>query len=176
MTAGVAMRINRAPVLTLWATVVAERLGFDHDEALTLGRALAGLNAYSKGRSLGLFKPSAETVARKRAEHAVAGQFEIDLMHRAIPAVATAQGIRALSKGKPTSPESVEKYLAGKFGGELEAFTRAMAELAMAFPPEDLAARAFHLYERFRPAIPRGEEGWGAAGELTTAAILACRE
>ena len=23
--------VNRAPVLTLWATIVAERLGFDHD-------------------------------------------------------------------------------------------------------------------------------------------------
>ena len=30
--------INRAPVLTLWAAVVAEVLGFEHDEALTLGR------------------------------------------------------------------------------------------------------------------------------------------
>jgi hypothetical protein len=30
---------------------VAEVLGFDHDEALTLGRAVAGLNAYSKGVS-----------------------------------------------------------------------------------------------------------------------------
>ena len=28
--------INRAPVLTLWAAVVAERLGFRRDEALTL--------------------------------------------------------------------------------------------------------------------------------------------
>jgi hypothetical protein len=33
------IRINRAPVLTLWAAVVAERLGFGHDTALTLGRA-----------------------------------------------------------------------------------------------------------------------------------------
>jgi hypothetical protein len=40
--------VNRAPVLTLWAAVVAEVLGFDHDEALTLGRAVAGLNAYSQ--------------------------------------------------------------------------------------------------------------------------------
>jgi hypothetical protein len=32
--------INRAPVLTLWATVVAGRLGFERDEALTLGRAI----------------------------------------------------------------------------------------------------------------------------------------
>jgi hypothetical protein len=44
--------INRSLVLTLWAAVVAERLGFERYEALTLGRAVAGLNAYSKGRSL----------------------------------------------------------------------------------------------------------------------------
>jgi hypothetical protein len=51
------LSINRAPVLTLWAAVVAQRLGFKEDEALTLGKALAGLNAYSKGRRLGIFKP-----------------------------------------------------------------------------------------------------------------------
>ena len=34
-----AISINRAPVLTLWAAVVAERLGFEWEEALTLGRA-----------------------------------------------------------------------------------------------------------------------------------------
>jgi hypothetical protein len=32
--------VNRAPVLTRWAAVVAEVLGFEHDEALTLGRAV----------------------------------------------------------------------------------------------------------------------------------------
>jgi hypothetical protein len=47
--------VNRAPVMTLWAAVVAEVLGFAHDEALTLGRAVAGLNSYSKGVSLGRF-------------------------------------------------------------------------------------------------------------------------
>ena len=52
------MVINRAPVLTFWAAVVAEVLGFDHDQALTLGRAVAGLNAYSKGVSPGLFQPT----------------------------------------------------------------------------------------------------------------------
>jgi hypothetical protein len=31
--------INRAPVLTLWAAVVAEVLGLENDEALTFGRA-----------------------------------------------------------------------------------------------------------------------------------------
>lgn len=53
--------INRAPVLTPWAAVVAGRLGFDEDEALTLGKAVAGLNAQAKGRRLGLFKLGRQT-------------------------------------------------------------------------------------------------------------------
>jgi hypothetical protein len=52
------IKVNRAPVLTLWGAVVAERLGFTHDETLTLGRAVAGLNARSKGVSLGLIHPA----------------------------------------------------------------------------------------------------------------------
>jgi hypothetical protein len=32
------LTINRAPVLTLWAAVVAERLGYDADEAATFGK------------------------------------------------------------------------------------------------------------------------------------------
>jgi hypothetical protein len=56
------IKINRAPVLTLWATVVAERLGFDQDTALTLGQAVAGLSAYAKGVSLGIIEPFPELV------------------------------------------------------------------------------------------------------------------
>ncbi len=47
--------VNQAAVLTLWAEVVAEVLGFEHDEALTLGRTVTGLNAYFKGIYLALF-------------------------------------------------------------------------------------------------------------------------
>jgi len=32
------IQINRAPVLRQWATTVAERLGFNKDEALSLGK------------------------------------------------------------------------------------------------------------------------------------------
>ena len=48
--------LNRAPVLRLWAVVVGEVLGFEHDEALILGRTVAGLNAYSKDVSLRLWR------------------------------------------------------------------------------------------------------------------------
>jgi hypothetical protein len=63
------IKINRAPVLTLWATVVAERFGFDRDEALSLAKALAGLNAATKGKRLGILKASEEkpAAARKKA-------------------------------------------------------------------------------------------------------------
>lgn len=42
------IKTNRSPILTLWAAVIAEPLGFDWQEALTLGRAVAGIekNAY----------------------------------------------------------------------------------------------------------------------------------
>jgi hypothetical protein len=33
--------INRAPVLTLWAIAVAERLGFDENLAFSLGKVVA---------------------------------------------------------------------------------------------------------------------------------------
>jgi hypothetical protein len=163
-------RINRAPVLTLWAAIVAERLGFDHDEALTMGRAVAGLNAFSKGQRLGLFKPSTASISEKRRE-APAGEFHVELLHRAVPVVMTGEGIRATAKGKPANPASVEKYLAGKFGEHLDAAARAMAELAASFTPDELAAAGFHLYEKFRPEVPQGVEGWGAAGTLDLDAI-----
>ena len=42
------MRVNRAPVLMLWAAIVAERLGHPPDTALTVGRAVAGSAARVK--------------------------------------------------------------------------------------------------------------------------------
>ena len=41
---------------------MAEVLGVEHDEALTLRWAVAGLNAYSTGVSLGLFQPTPREV------------------------------------------------------------------------------------------------------------------
>ena len=76
---------NRAPVLTLWAAVVAEVLGFQHDEALTLGRAVAGLNAYSKGVSLGLFQPTPKEVKEQRWKVGKGETVIVELLHNAVP-------------------------------------------------------------------------------------------
>jgi hypothetical protein len=163
-----AVTINRAPGLTLWAAIVAERLGFSHAEALTLGRAVAGLNAYSKGRALGIFKPTPKDVRAKREAKTKGKQvLHVELLHRAVPLVQTPEGLRALRKEQPIAAASVEKYLSNKFKDALGPVSAAMSELAESRDPEELAAGAYGLYEQFRPAIPAGESGWGAAGTLS---------
>jgi len=161
------VEVNRAPVLTLWAAIVAERLGFNRAEALTLGRAVAGLNAYAKGKSLGIFKPSKKKVAKTRADLKTGTVIKIELLHRAIPAKRYNEGLRAVSKGKPISPESVEKYLEGKFGAALVDTRKAMTELARAYSPTILSELAYELYAEFRPVVPGGKKGWGAKGRLS---------
>ena len=87
--------------------------------------------------------------------------------------VKTPQGLRTVSKaGKPDSPEAVERYLAGKFGDALDDARTAMKKLAGAFPPAELAASAYALYEKFRPQIPAGTRGWGAKGVLDLGALV----
>jgi hypothetical protein len=130
------IKINRAPVLTLWAAIVAERLGYEKDTALTLGKAVAGLNAQSKGRRLGIYEEKTDEEKEKEA------------------------------KGAPIHAESVEAYLEQKFGEELDEARSAMQKLARAYPPKQLESKAYELYEKFRPEIPEGKKGWGAKGEL----------
>ena len=43
--------------------------------------------------------------------------------------------------------------------------------LAASLPPEELNRVGFRLYERFRPDVPDGAQGWGAKGELRVARI-----
>lgn len=165
--------VNRAPVLTLWAAVFAEQLGFDRDEALTMGRVVAGLNAYSKGEPLGIFKPTPEVVKKELKRLAQGKQMHVDLLHRAVPVVRMPEGLRAISKDKPVAPEGVQRYLSGKFGDALPAVEAAMRGLARSIPSADLAGRAYVLYEVFRLDVPAGTRGWGAAGLLDLARVRA---
>jgi hypothetical protein len=160
------IQVNRAPVLTLWAAVVAERLGSTHDEALTLGRAVAGLNAYSKGVSLGLIHPAPGAVREQRKKLQTGQTLTVALLGRAVPVVRTPDGLRTLTKDKPDNPTAVTRYLEGKFGGASPEVRTDMGKLAKPFPPKGLATRAYSLYEKFRPAVPTGTRGWGAKGEL----------
>jgi hypothetical protein len=171
--------VNRAPVLALWAAVVAERLGFKRDEALSLAKAVTGLNAQAKGQRLGIYTKREEREERweegrrraeerrRKTEERLGGKLDaVEMMGREIPVVRTHEGIRALAKDAVVAPESVERYLESKFGEQLPGVRAAMEELARSQKPEVLAARAFALYAQFRPQIPDGVKGWGAKGKL----------
>jgi hypothetical protein len=56
-------------------------------------------------------------------------------------------------------------------GDNLEAVVAAMETLAKSRAKAALAREAFGLYEKFRPAIPAGAQGWGKAGEMDLGVI-----
>jgi len=169
--------INRAPVLTLWAAVVAARLGHDADAALTLGRALAGLNAQSKGRRLGIYEqkePRTKAPEGKPERGPKPGS--VRLMGREIPVVKTPRGLRAAADGEAIEPRTVQTYLEKKFGDSLPEARAALESLAKSVAPGQLETQAFSLYEKFRPQIPEGKAGWGAKGELDLDRIRSLRK
>ena len=169
------IKINRAPVLTLWGMIVAERLGYNHDEALTLGKAVAGLNAQSKGQRLGIYTKAEEQldakVSQKTKDRQAGEVVMVEVVGRSVPAKYTKNGLRATIKDEEIDPQSVERYLEKKFGADLDEVRAALEALAKAYPPQVLERRAYSLYQQFRPEIPDGTRGWGAAGELNLESI-----
>jgi hypothetical protein len=161
------VKINRAPVMTLWAAIVAERLGHNRETALTLGKAVARLNAESKGQRLGIIDEKTEAEAEEARKKEAAGDPKfVKLLGRSVPIIRTPEGLRATLDGEAVDAAGVERYLKQRFKDELDAVRAAMEELAEAHTPEELERRAYDLYEAFRPAVPEGKKGWGAAGEL----------
>jgi hypothetical protein len=158
--------INRAPVLTLWGAVVAEHLGYDEDEALSLGKCLAGLNAQTKGRTIGVFSDAGARQGGETRRSGLGEETWVQICGRPLPAKRTQDGLRAVVKDKPIEPDAVRRYLGSKFGDDLRAVKEAMTELADSYQPEKLDDLAYELYEAFRPRIAAGSRGWGAKGEL----------
>jgi hypothetical protein len=168
------LRVNRAPVLTLWAAVVAERLGHPEATALTLGAAVAGTAARAKAKRLGLADDRAEEDGPHRRDAAGGERRAVRLLGREIPVSRSSDGgvlLAAARDGRPQSPASVAAYLARAFGDRLGEVRAAMEALAASLPPDELNRIGFRLYEHFRPEVPDGVEGWGAKALLDVGRI-----
>ncbi|KAJ3014772.1 hypothetical protein HKX48_004977 [Thoreauomyces humboldtii] len=159
--------INRAPVLALWSSIVAEREGFDRKTALTVGKAVMTLCAQSKGKSIGVFHSSEHDSSKKpkASDH-------IDAFGMHLPAKETANGLRACLSGSPLDPLDSEWYVRGKFGARYDDARRGMAILADKFSPEEIGGKAYKLYESFRPSVAGGAAGWGSSGKLDVNAVM----
>jgi hypothetical protein len=167
------VEVNRAPVLTLWAAVAAERMGHDRKAALSMGKAVAGLVAQAKGRTLGIYTRKSEGGAAKKT--GLGEDAWITVCGQPVPVKRTPDGLRAVVRDVPVSPARVEDYLEKAFGESLGAVREAMESLASAYSPQDIEQASHGLYERFRPAVPRGTGGWGKKGKLDLDAILRLR-
>jgi len=158
------IRVNRAPVLTLWAAIVAERLGHDADAAITLGRAVAGSSARVKARAIGLEEKREDGSLRDAAKPAP--RQTVHLLGRDLPVVEQRGSQYALDHDKPASPRPAYAYVGKAFGEHLPAVRKAMEALADSLPLEELNRIGFRLYEHFRPEVPAGAAGWGKKGVL----------
>jgi len=161
--------INRAPLMTAWSTIVAERMGFKREEALSIASAYTELNAISKGVSLGIF----EEAKQKGLEAAKDGsQPYVALMGRRVPLFKTqASQWRALLGGTPAQPSTAFSYISRAFRQTTPHIIGALRLLAESFSPQEVNEKGWGLYCEFRPA----SEGWGQRAEVRCETILKLR-
>jgi len=156
--------------MTAWATIVAERLGFEREEALSIASVYTDMNAISKGVSLGLFDES----RKKKIEPIKDGtQPYVDLLGRRIPLYQTrTETWRALTNASPALPSTAYSYISRAFRQTTPYVIGALRLLAESFPPPELNEKGFALYAEFRPDV----DGWGKRGEVRCEQILSLRK
>ncbi|KAI0053579.1 hypothetical protein FA95DRAFT_1552062 [Auriscalpium vulgare] len=162
--------VNRAPIMMAWSFVVAEKLGFQREEALSIASVYTEMNAISKGVSLGIYDKN----KGKDIEASPTGaQPYVDLMGRRIPLYQTADGAwRALSASKPAPPGAAYAYISRALKHTAPAVLGALRLLADSYTDGQQLNRAgWTLYADFRPEV----EGWGKRGSVRCETILGLR-
>ncbi|KAH8830481.1 hypothetical protein DL96DRAFT_1785244 [Flagelloscypha sp. PMI_526] len=176
-------RTNRAPVMTAWATIVAERMGFQREEALSIASVYTELNALSKGASIGRYasdktkeleatpngnQPYVEFMGRKIALYQTSTK---DNAKTSVQASSPNQW-RALMNNEPVKPSQAFGYISRAFRQNTPYIIGAMTLLARSWSAEELKQRGWRLYTDFRPPT---KDGWGEQGELKCSTILDLR-
>ncbi|KAG8218580.1 hypothetical protein J3R82DRAFT_4221 [Butyriboletus roseoflavus] len=161
--------VNRAPLMTAWATIVAERLGFEREEALSIGSVYTEMNAVAKGLSLGIIDQS----RKKEIEPIPGGQQPyVDLMGKRPLYQTQSSKWRALVNGSPAVPSTAFSYISRAFRQTTPHIVGALRLLAESYPPQELNKVGFSLYANFRPTV----NGWGERGEVRCEYILSLRK
>ncbi|CEP03987.1 Uncharacterized protein PBTT_04963 [Plasmodiophora brassicae] len=167
--------VNRAPVLTVWAAVVAEASGYSWDAALTMGNWIAGTFAHRKGVSIGLYEEHELTEAERAERKRRADQFATVLGRKIPVRVVDEQTgeVRAVnSEGDLIDPVHVQHYIDRAFKDRLPDVINAMRQLAQAYKSNEALQKAsYKAYTEFRPEVAGGAKGWGAKAALSLSKI-----
>ncbi|CAN0266217.1 unnamed protein product [Scytosiphon promiscuus] len=176
--AGIEIKINRSPVMVLWAAEVAQRLSFDWSESITLGRAVADWLAMRKGEQLGLLEADEEAERAAREGTDDLPTRTVEMMGENFMLRKTKGGWRAISKGKLVPAKRVNTFLRKAYGDNLGPARAALGALVSAIPKHQVESttRTMVLYESFRPAVPKGKAGWGQSGMLRLRTVLELRD
>ncbi|KAL0565792.1 hypothetical protein V5O48_016229 [Marasmius crinis-equi] len=187
--------INRAPLLSAWATVVAQRMGFRREEALSIE-----MNAKSKGVAIGIYQPgevSSASASTGQPRPYVNFMGRIVYVSLSFPPsarlcsrnnslyptksplcqVSTQEGLRwralSYSTGTPTpaEPTSASSYISRSFRQNTPYIIGCLKLLADRFTPQELSEEAWSLYVKFRP----GNNEWGSRSEVRFEDILGLR-
>jgi hypothetical protein len=183
--------INRSPVLTLWAAMVAKHLyHLSLDEALSLGSAFASQTAQAKGQALGIY--SSDTITSARNDNSTTKIKEDETPQNDSATIATTHDyqlmgqtictkqlhatngpvvLRAVSNDKLVDPHSAWSHLRKRFGTALGYVMAQMDAACTAAGEEELRRTAYRYYMHIRPNIPSGTRGWGAHGRLETSKL-----
>ncbi|KAG7096871.1 hypothetical protein E1B28_004278 [Marasmius oreades] len=161
--------INRAPLMTAWATVVAERMGFQREEALSIASVYTEINAISKGVSLGIFKEGKE-----KGLDALRGgtQPYVDFIGRRPLYRNQKEQWRALLHGTPATPSAAFGYISRSFRQTTPYVVGTLRLLADSYSPQEINNKAWSLYADFRPEV----NGWGKRSEVKCLNILDLRK
>ncbi|TFK55947.1 hypothetical protein OE88DRAFT_1622012 [Heliocybe sulcata] len=162
--------INRAPVMMAWATVVAERIGFKREEALSIASVYTEMNAITKGVNIGIYKESKKSEVSEPAKGG--SQPYVDLMGRSPLYQTASNDWLGMAANKPTPPSSAYSYITRSLRQTTPHIVGAMRLLAESYDPEELNRKGFGLYCDFRPEVG----GWGERGEVKCEKILELRK
>lgn len=161
--------INRAPVLHLYSACVTHLLYPDlsWDSCISAGSAISALCAMAKGRSIGVLSEPQEKSpdAKKATEKKKKELEELDVMQFKLRT--NKDGLVVLGKDTKKADEAGLKR---KYGGdsEYEGVKQCFEEALGTWKgdEQELSAKAFGFYEKFRPNVAKGGRGWGRKGEL----------
>ncbi|KAI0773438.1 hypothetical protein BC629DRAFT_1291076 [Irpex lacteus] len=161
--------VNRAPIMTAWSFIVAERLGFSREEALSIASVYTEMNAISKGVSIGIYSEAKKNGVEASKD---GSQPYVDLMGRRPLFQTQNESWRALSSNAPVSPASGFSYITRSLRQTAPFIVGALRLLAESYTPEELNKHGFSLYTEFRPDVT----GWGGRAEVRCEKILSLRK